>query len=66
MVRTVELSPRKVALDPPEELLVVGVHPQSNLWLTAVTTEVTFTGKDSKKVADLELLLFHRQVSRET
>ena len=66
MVRTVELASGEVALNPPEELLVICVHAESDLGLAPVTAEVALADEDAEKIADFELLLFHRQVSRET
>jgi hypothetical protein len=53
-------------LDPPEELLVVRVHTESDLRLATVAAEVSFSDKDAEEKTHLELLLFHRHVSRET
>jgi hypothetical protein len=72
VVGAVEDPAREGALQPAEEPLVAGVHPQCHLGLTAVAPEVALAGKDAEQVAHLQVGdvghggslgadLFHRQ-----
>ena len=54
MVGAVELGARKATLQPPEELLVVGVHSQRDLRLPAVSAKVPFTHENAHQEALLE------------
>jgi len=68
VVGAIEPTSRKPGLDPAKQSLMVGVHPERDLGLTTVATEVAFTDEDADEKAAIKLgdSLFHRQVSRET
>jgi hypothetical protein len=74
VVGAVEDATGKGALQPAEEPLVAGVHPQCHLGLTAIAAEVALAGEDAEQVAHLQvgdvghgwsvgLGVFHRQAS---
>lgn len=72
VVGPIEPASGEGALQPAKESLVVGVHPDGDLGLAAVATEVPFSNQDSEEVTQLEVSgpggrqLFHRSVSRGT
>ena len=50
-VRTIELGPRELPLEPAKGSLVADVHPESDLGLEAITAEVAFTKEESDEEA---------------
>jgi len=54
VVRTVELASGEGLLEPVEEGLVIGVHPQGDVRLPAVSSEVAFADQEPQKDADLQ------------
>ncbi len=55
VIRAVDLSTRKCPIDPIEERCVLDVHSQSDLWLTAVSPEVTFSDQQPDQDTFFEL-----------
>jgi len=54
VVGTVELASGEGLLEPAEEGLVVGVHPQGDVGLPAISSEVAFADQESQEDADFE------------
>ncbi len=68
VVRPVKTPTGKGVLDPVKERLVVGMHSQRHVGLSAVATEMPLPDQDSEEETGLKRssVLFHRHVSRET
>jgi hypothetical protein len=55
VIRAIEAPPGKGPLQPPKDRLMPDVHPQCDVGLAAVATEVTLSDQEPDEESDLEL-----------